>query len=387
MQLAAACTVGLAAAVSLGGGAELTAQTPAQNGLYAEIHTSKGVIVARLEPDLTPMTVANFVGLAEGTIANAAFDPARPFFDGSAFHRVVPGHVIQAGIPASDRADAPGYSFPNEIHAGLSHDHAGALGMANAGPHTNAGQFYITLDDRSYLDGDYIVFGDVVDGMDVVMRIVQGDVVDSVRIVRVGAKAETFRPTTVSFQERVRAAARRVAMQAASKRRAEQEWIADNWPNASGAAGGVATVRLAEATGEPLGSGPRRVRYMGTEVRYLESLLGYSGPALELTPFGSGADGAPGYFDPARAFPFIPGESTINAGLDQVIADMMPGERRVAIVPAELGYGRSGFYAPETPGEPRFVISPNTMLVYEVEVLRNERASGGAVQDSTREPG
>src|ERR1051325_1906993 len=104
---------------------------PRPDGLYAEIRTSKGPIVARLEMDLTPMTVANFVGLAEGTIANAAFDPGRPFYDGSIYHRVVPGHVIQTGIPASQRARNAGYTFPNEIHARLSHNHAGALNMAN----------------------------------------------------------------------------------------------------------------------------------------------------------------------------------------------------------------------------------------------------------------
>ena len=100
------------------------------------------------------MTVANFVGLAEGTIANSAFDPGRPFYDGSVYHRVVPGHVIQTGIPASDRARGPGYTFPNEIHARLSHNHAGALNMANSGPNTNSSQFCIMLGDRSYLDGD-----------------------------------------------------------------------------------------------------------------------------------------------------------------------------------------------------------------------------------------
>src|SRR5579862_6746444 len=179
----------------------LAAVSPAQrpDGIYAEIGTSKGLIVARLEADLTPMTVANFVGLAEGTIANAAFDPGRPFFDGTVWHRVVPGHVIQTGVPQSDRAKGPGYVFPNEINARLSHNHAGALNMANSGPNTNASQFCITLGDRSYLDGDYTVFGEVVEGLDVVMRIAQGDAVESVRIVRVGTKAQASHPTTESF--------------------------------------------------------------------------------------------------------------------------------------------------------------------------------------------
>jgi peptidylprolyl isomerase len=227
------------------------------DGLYAEIQTVKGKFVARLEPELTPLTVANLVGLAEGTIANAAFDPGRPFYDGSAFHRVAPGHVIQGGAPKSDRAKGPGYTFPNEIHARLSHNHAGALNMANNGPHTNASQFCVTLGDRSYLDGDYIVFGEVIEGLDVVMSIVQGDVIETVRILRAGAKAQAFRPTTESFRALVREAEQRVASDAEKKRQAEREWVARNHPNAAGTAGGVLTEVL--AAGRPAANqGPMR---------------------------------------------------------------------------------------------------------------------------------
>ena len=145
-------------------------------GLYAEVTTNKGLIVLKLEFEKTPMTVANFVGLAEGTIDNAALPPGRPFFDGTKWHRVVPGHVIQCGIAAGGKAEDPGYEFPNEIVLPeLNHGRAGMVDMANGGPHTNGSQWYITLGDRSYLDGDYTVFGSVVEGMDVVMSIVQGD--------------------------------------------------------------------------------------------------------------------------------------------------------------------------------------------------------------------
>src|SRR6478609_1394183 len=99
------------------------------DGLYAEIRTSKGLIVARLEFEMTPLTVANFVGLAEGTIENAAFDLGRPFYDGTVWHRVVPGHVIQTGQAQSTRSRGPGYQFPNEIHALLNHNRAGMLNM------------------------------------------------------------------------------------------------------------------------------------------------------------------------------------------------------------------------------------------------------------------
>lgn len=348
------------------------AQQPAAhpNGLYAEIRTSKGLIVARLEAGLTPMTVANFVGLAEGTIANAAFDPGHPFFDGSVFHRVVPGHVIQTGIPQSEHARNPGYTFPNEIHARLSHDHAGALNMANSGPHTNAAQFCITLGDRSYLDGDYTVFGEVVEGLDVVMRIVQGDVVESVRIVRVGAQAQAFHPTTESFQAQVRAATARVAEHEEKKRQAERDWIARNYPKAAGPEGGVLTEQLAPpAANAPPAGGPLRVRYRGTEVRYRGLVVGREGPPLNAAGFASGENGVPGLADPPQVFTVEPGKTKLNPGLDSALAAMRPGERRIVIVPAAQGYGRAGLYSPEVPGKPRFVVSPNALLVYDVEVL------------------
>jgi peptidylprolyl isomerase len=373
----------LAAALLLAGASTAQTQATRPDGLYTEIRTSKGLIVARLEPDLTPLAVANFVGLAEGTIANAAFDPGRAFYDGTVYHRVVPGHVIQTGIPQGGRARNPGYSFPNEVHAKLSHNHAGALNMANGGPGTNASQFCIMLGDRSYLDGDFTVFGDVVEGLDVVMRIVQGDVVESVRILRVGAKAQAFHPTTESFHALLQAAEQRAAEHTEKKRLAERDWIASNYPKATGPAGGILTERLAAsraaanqaapaAAGDqaaPAAAGPLRVRYRGSEVRYVGDVLGRVGPPLDVVSFASGERGVPGFIDPPQVFTVEPGKTKLNSGLDSAIAAMQPGERRVVIVPASLGYGRAGFYPPETPGKRRFVISPNALLVYDVEVL------------------
>lgn len=348
----------------------LAAQPKLPDGLYAEIRTSKGLIVARLEADLTPMTVANFVGLAEGTIANAAFDPGRPFFDGSVYHRVVPGHVIQTGIPQSDRAKGPGYMFPNEIHAKLSHNHAGALNMANSGPNTNASQFCITLGDRSYLDGDFTVFGEVVEGLDVVMRIVQGDVMESVRILRVGAKAQAFHPTAEQFQALVQAAKQRVTEHAEKKRQAEAEWVAQHYPKAAGPTGGVLTEQLAAGDAEARVR-PLRVRYRGWEVRYVGDVLGRDGPPVTVLSFGSDESGVPTFTDSPAVFSVEPVKTKINTGLDSAISAMAPGGRRMVIVPASLGYGRAGLYTPEIPGKRRLVISPNAMLVYDVEVLGN----------------
>jgi cyclophilin family peptidyl-prolyl cis-trans isomerase len=365
------CMHTLLALLLLAGGAAAQEAVQRPDGLYAEIRTSKGLIVAQLEPDLAPMTVANFVGLAEGTISNSAFDAGRPFYDGSVWHRVVPGHVIQTGVPQSQKARTPGYTFPNEIHARLSHNHIGALNMANGGPGTNAAQFCIMLGDRSYLDGDFNVFGDVLEGLDVVKRIVQGDVVESVRIVRVGAKAQAFRPATESFRAMVKAAEQRAAEHVEKKKEAEREWISRNYPKAAGRDGGALTERLVEGKG-PAVSGAVRVWYRGSEVRYVGDVLGREGPPLDLVYFASGENGVPGYENSPRVFTFEPGKTKINPALDGAIAGMMQGERRVVIVPAAVGYGRAGTYPPEVPGVRRFVVSPNALLVYEVEVLGKE---------------
>ena len=344
-------------------------------GLYAEINTNRGRIVARLEPDKTPMTVANFVGLAEGTIANEAFDPGVPYYDGSVFHRVVPGHVIQAGAPSSDRSDArgPGYTFPNEVHAALSHDHAGALGMANGGPHTNSAQFYITLDDRSYLDGDYIVFGDVIEGMEVVAGIVQGDIIESVRIIRSGTTAEAFRPDSETFQRLVSEAKARVETADAEESELLFVYLSQTLPGAAMSANGLSQVIAQPGEGAALRAGDRiTVRYVGKALHYRGRLLGARGPLFGIFPFaGSAEDGSPetAVSLPPDEFSYEVGSGAITRGFDEAIRDMRRGEQRIVVVPPEMAYGSGGFYGPNTPGEPRFVISPNTTLIYAIEIL------------------
>jgi peptidylprolyl isomerase len=332
------------------------AQRP--DGLYAEIRTSKGLIVARLEFEMTPMTVANFVGLAEGTIENAAFDLGRPFYDGTVWHRVVPGHVIQTGQAQSTKSRNPGYQFPNEIHALLNHNRAGMLNMANSGPNTNASQFCITLGDRSYLNGDFNVFGEVVEGLDVVMQVAQGDTVESIRIVRVGPKAKAFHPTTESFRVMVKAAEAASVEHSKRKQAAEEDWTARYYAGAT---------RITEA--RPPATTVLRVRYKGIELRYVGNVIDRPGPPIEEIRFGSGATGVPAFEDPPLVFTVEPGKTKINPGLDGVIGGMSPGDRKTVIVPAALAYGRTGIYPPEFPGKRRFIVSPNALLVYEVEVL------------------
>lgn len=176
------------------------------DGLYAEMDTSKGKIVLLLEFEKTPLTVANFVGLAEGTkdYSTDGGPPkaqGKPYYDGLKFHRVIAHFMIQGGDPQGNGRGGPGYRFRNEIVPSLKHDRAGILAMANAGPDTNGSQFYITHEEVSRLDGGYTVFGHVVEGQDVVDKIAVGDTIKTVKIIRVGDKAKAFKGDESDFQK------------------------------------------------------------------------------------------------------------------------------------------------------------------------------------------
>jgi len=198
------------------------------DGIYAKITTSLGVMTAKLEYEKVPLIVANFIGLAEGTKfyskdqqsfpANAE---GNPYFDGLIFHRIIKDFMIQGGCPLGNGSGNPGYWLPDQFHPDLKHDGPGVLSMANSGEHTNGSQFFITHAATPWLDftdiraGNHSVFGKVVSGLDIVDAIagvaVSGPnkpntdvVIESVRILRVGAKAEAFEATEASIDQMLR---------------------------------------------------------------------------------------------------------------------------------------------------------------------------------------
>src|SRR5271165_4201391 len=144
-------------------------------GTYAVFETSMGNIVCRLLEKEAPKTVANFVGLAEGTkeFTNeiGGEKEKRNFYDGLNFHRVIPEFMIQGGCPRGDGRGGPGYTFPDEFHPSLKHAKAGKLSMANSGPNTNGSQFFITVAATPWLDNRHTIFGEVVEGQDVANKI------------------------------------------------------------------------------------------------------------------------------------------------------------------------------------------------------------------------
>lgn len=153
-------------------------------GLYAEFHTSKGKITCRLEHEKTPLTVTNFVGLAEGKVKNNAKGANEPFYNGLVFHRVIPDFMVQGGCPQGTGTGGPGYKFRDEIDTTLTHDGPGILSMANAGPGTNGSQFFITHVPTPWLDGKHSILGAVVgpEDMDVVNAIASGDKIEAITI-------------------------------------------------------------------------------------------------------------------------------------------------------------------------------------------------------------
>ena len=166
--------------------------TKLKNGIYAQIHTSKGDILLELTYEKTPATVANFVALAEGQMKNTAKPIGVPFYDGLKFHRVISNFMIQGGCPLGTGTGTPGYRFDDEFHPELKHNRAGILSMANAGANTNGSQFFITHGPTPHLDNKHTVFGYVIEGQDVVDRIAQNDLIESIKIIRVGDDAQKW---------------------------------------------------------------------------------------------------------------------------------------------------------------------------------------------------
>jgi peptidylprolyl isomerase len=310
-----------------------------QDGLYAEMNTNRGRILISLEYRKTPLTVANFVGLAEATIDFDNRPDGRPFYDNLTFHRVIEDFMIQGGDPSGDGTGGPGYRFPDEIVPELRHDAPGVLSMANSGPDTNGSQFFITHKATPWLDGFHAVFGRVVDGQEVVDSIRLGDRIDSVKILRIGSEARRFRVDQELFDSLVREAPARQEEYASRARELAVQEIQRRWPSARTSDTGLRSVILEQGSGS-------------ASPKYGESVtVHYRGQRLNGLVFDSSHQrGEPATFQIGR----------VIEGWNEALTEMKRGEKRILIVPPELAYGQRGY-----PG----VIPPNEFLIFEVQLL------------------
>ena len=289
-----------------------------KDGVFAIMETSKGEIVLELHYKETPLTVTNFVGLAEGTLDATK---GKPFYDGLKFHRVISDFMIQGGDPKGNGTGGPGYRFEDEIVESLKHDGPGVLSMANAGAGTNGSQFFITHVETLWLDGKHTVFGRVLEGQDVVNKIVQGDKINKVTIVRQGDEASKFTATQADF-DGLRA---KVAKENAEKKAKEQEAIIASieasFPDATKTADGIYYKVTKEGSGIICGTGKNvAVHYTGY---FLDGQVFDSSQGRGTLDFKTGAH------------QMIP-------GFDVMVQEMKVGEKRTVVLPPSMAYGDAG---------------------------------------------
>ena len=315
-----------------------------KDGLYAKINTSKGEILIDLYYDKTPLTVINFVGLAEGTVTFGGADKptGTRFYDGLKFHRVIGDFMVQGGCPLGTGTGGPGYSFADEFVSSLKFTRPGLLAMANSGPASNGSQFFITHVPTPHLNGKHTIFGEVIDnGMDVVNKIAKDDTIDKIEIVRVGKKAEAFETDQAAFDS-TQAKIEEGQQSGADK---EQEKILkkikQKWPNAHHSKTGLYWVVDKEGEGDTPKAGTM------ISAHYTGRLLSNN------QKFDSSVDRG----EPLK---FEVGVGRVIKGWDQALANMKRGEKRTLIIPPKLGYGAQGAGG---------VIPPNAWLVFDVELV------------------
>jgi len=350
------------------GACKTTKYSDLDDGLYADLQTDKGEILLKLDYETVPVTVANFVSLAEGT--NPYVDDQykeKRFYDGLKFHRIVEDFMIQGGDPRGNGSGGPGYKFEDEFPMDdngdllLSHDAPGILSMANSGPDSNGSQFFITHKETKFLDGRHTVFGYVVKGQQVVDSMVQDDLIQKIEIIRIGKKAKEFDATKefsnyfAKIEER-----QKLAQELREKQKEDlQQFVMDNEANAEVLPSGLKIIPITEGTGEKPAIGSRvNVYYAG----YFMSGDLFDSNIQEIAE-------AYGKYDRRRdqmnGYAPIPMDYSPDAslipGFREGMQHMNYGDKVLLIIPSHLAYGEQGA---------NNLIPPNTDLLFQLEILK-----------------
>ena len=333
--------------ISMGGCSPMSESMKAiegKDGVFAIMETSQGEIVLELHYKQTPLTVTNFVGLAEGKLTAAK---GKPFYDGLKFHRVISkangdgqDFMIQGGDPAGNGTGGPGYKFPDEFVDELRHTGPGILSMANAGPGTNGSQFFITHVATPWLDGKHTVFGKVVAGQDIVNKTKQGDLIKKVTIVRQGEDAKNFTATQEDFDNRLKEVKEknRKAKEEAFKKTIEL--IEKKFAGSTKTPDGIYYTITKEGNGEKIG-GRKTVT------------VKYKGYLMNDQVFDSS--------DFHEPLTFITAGGQMIPGFDIMVQDMKLNEKRTIVLPPDLAYGEAGAGG---------VIPGNAYIAFDVEVIK-----------------
>lgn len=328
------------------------------DGLYAEIETNKGSIIVELDYKKAPVTVANFVTLAEGKNEFVTNEDLKnkPFYNGLKFHRVIEDFMIQSGDPLGTGSGDTGYKFKDEI-SDLKFDKGGVLAMANNGPGTNSSQFFITHVETPWLDGKHTIFGHVVDkGMEVVNKVVQGDNIVSVTIIRNGEAAKKFDAVKVFhdyFSEIAKEQGKFAGVQ-----KEKVAYYASLKPKATKTSSGLEYVITEKGAGKKPAT--------GTQI-----YIHYAGFLENGTLFDTSIEDVAktfGKFDQARAeakayqpIPFQAGRKDgMIPGFIEGIEKLSFGDKAVLFIPSHLAYGQAGAGA---------VIPPNANIIFEIQLL------------------
>ena len=306
-----------------------------QEGIYAKFNTSKGEILVKLTPDKTPGTVGNFVALAEGKQENTAKAAGELYYNGLKFHRVIPDFMIQGGCPQGTGTGDAGYKFDDEFHPELTHDVPGVLSMANAGPGTNGSQFFITHIATPWLDNKHTVFGHVASGQDIVDLVAQGDEIESLEIVRVGAEAESW-DAAAAFDTFKNSGTERLAAEKA-KQEAELENVAAGFESTDS---GLRYKIIQKGDGAKAESG------RNVSVHYEGSLL--SGQVFDSS------------YKRNEPISFQLGVGQVIKGWDEGISLLQIGDKARFVIPSDLAYGSAGAGG---------VIPPDATLIFDVELM------------------
>lgn len=320
-------------ALLAGGGGDLPP------GLYAEIRTNRGAMLFELDYRRTPLTVTNFVGLAEGSLPNDVRAPGKPFYNLLTFYRDIPNYVVFTGDPSNDGSGGPGYSFPRETGALISASVPGVLVMDGFSTESHGSRFFITRTGDAFLDTKYTPFGRLVQGKRVLKKIRLGDRIEEINILRFGSEARGLPFDTETFDALV-----------ADARILELETIRSRDSVLADAVVALGTERQKTPTGiyfvvEADGSGDKPRPGDTVSVHYQGSLL-------DGTVFDSS-------IERNQTFDFVLGQDAIIPGWVETMMDMRPGEKRTVLIPPNLAYGDQAFGP----------IPANSWLHFEIELV------------------